>query len=261
MNALDYLRDIFASSNCEFRGLNVWQVTDAGKLTDLYHFILEQQRLGTDGIFREGKRSSYWKNRFYSAAIKNYVEFLVEYRFEEKLDSVCRSHSDGRALSNELIKQRVENIDALIRCDIEKEGKDVEATVKTRLNQNYFRKMVLGNYSHRCCVTGLPIPAILRASHIASWAEDKSNRLNPSNGLCLSATYDAAFDKHLISFDKNYRLLLSPAIETYAGKAYESYFKNLAGNSMSLPKHFLPDVELLRKHREITMEQKHPCDP
>ena len=29
------------------------------------------------------------------------------------------------------------------------------------------------------------------ASHIVEWAKDKANRLNPENGLCLSATYDA----------------------------------------------------------------------
>ena len=42
-----------------------------------------------------------------------------------------------------------------------------------------------------------------------AWAEGEANRLDPENALCLSATYDAAFDRHLISFDEHYRLIVS----------------------------------------------------
>jgi hypothetical protein len=37
------------------------------------------------------------------------------------------------------------------------------------------------------------------ASHIVPWAEDRRNRLNPHNGLCLSAPHDRAFDQGLIT--------------------------------------------------------------
>jgi len=35
-------------------------------------------------------------------------------------------------------------------------------------------------------------------------------RLNVRNGICLSCLHDAAFDCHLISFDEELRLVLSP---------------------------------------------------
>ena len=41
-----------------------------------------------------------------------------------------------------------------------------------------------------------------------AWEEDEANLLN-SEDLCLSAIYDAAFDRHLISFDEHYRLIVS----------------------------------------------------
>ena len=126
------------------------------------------------------------------------------------------------------------------------------AAVKVRVNQDIFRKMVLANYGGKCCVTGLGISAVLQASHISSWKEDAANRLNPENGLCLSATYHEAFDAHLISFDKDYRLLVSKAIKDhYTDAVTKSYFIDREGLKMSLPVKFLPSQKLLEKHREL----------
>ena len=85
-----------------------------------------------------------------------------------------------------------------------------------------------------------------------AWAEDEKNRLNPENGLCLSATYDAAFDRHLISFDEHYRLIVSKAIKDhYPDAVAKSYFIKLEGQKMSLPAKFLPSQALLGKHRDL----------
>ncbi len=93
---------------------------------------------------------------------------------------------------------------------------------------------------------------ILSRHYPRAWAEDEANRLNPENGLCLSATYDTAFDRHLISFDEHYRLIVSKAIKDhYTDAAAKSYFINLEGQKMSLPAKFLPSQALLEKHREL----------
>ena len=110
---------------------------------------------------------------------------------------------------------------------------------------------MLVTYESSCCVTGLNIPGILRASHIVGWAEDEANRLNPANGLCLSATYDAAFDRHLISFDEDYRMILSPSLRQHSGnEAYHQQFELFEGQKISLPKRFCPDQTFLQKHRD-----------
>jgi len=41
---------------------------------------------------------------------------------------------------------------------------------------------------------------LLVASHIVPWRSDPGNRLNPKNGLCLSAIHDRAFDLSMSRF-------------------------------------------------------------
>ena len=65
-------------------------------------------------------------------------------------------------------------------------GETKKSTVEVRLKQSFFRQAVLSSYQARCCMTGLADPRLLVASHIIPWSKDKANRLNPSNGLCLS---------------------------------------------------------------------------
>jgi putative restriction endonuclease len=85
------------------------------------------------------------------------------------------------------------------------EGKTREAIVKSRVNQHFFRKMILASYNSKCCITGLPLEKLLVASHIIPWAKDPKNRLNPQNGLCLNALHDKAFDAGLLTIDESYR--------------------------------------------------------
>lgn len=53
-----------------------------------------------------------------------------------------------------------------------------------------------------CPLTGITDAALLRASHIIPWAacESDAERLDPDNGLLLSALWDAAFDRGLVTF-------------------------------------------------------------
>ena len=66
--------------------------------------------------------------------------------------------------------------------------------VKTRVNLNFFRQVVVANYSGKCALTGIDIPDLLVASHIIPWSKNEKERLNPENGICFSALYDKAFD-------------------------------------------------------------------
>ena len=90
--------------------------------------------------------------------------------------------------------------------------------VKTRVNQNVFRQIVIANYSGKCALTGIDIPDLLFASHIIPWAANEKERLNPASGICLSALYDKAFDKGLMSFDSKYQVVLSSRLKKNSGK-------------------------------------------
>ena len=74
--------------------------------------------------------------------------------------------------------------------------------------------------------------------------------MNPRNGLCLAAHYDRAFDRGLITFDENLRLVLSPAIRRYLpNEALEIEFIHREGHSLRLPDRFAPNPEFIAYHR------------
>lgn len=127
---------------------------------------------------------------------------------------------------------------------------EIDAQVKQRRHQSFFRKAVLGSYGNRCCISGMSIPKLLRASHIVPWSVSEENRLNPSNGLCLAGTYDLAFDQFLITFDEQNRLLIGNTLkEESEDKAVVKTFLDRAGQSLLLPEKNLPRREFLAWHR------------
>ena len=76
--------------------------------------------------------------------------------------------------------------------------------------------------------------------------------MNPENGRCLSATYDADFDKHLISFDNDYRMVVRKEIkEYYTNEVAKTYCRNYEGKQLTLPFLYLPSKKLLEKHRNL----------
>lgn len=126
-----------------------------------------------------------------------------------------------------------------------------ERTVKVRLVQGFFRRMVLAAYQSQCCVSGNPLAELLVASHILPWADHPEHRVNPRNGLCLSRLHDGAFDQGLIAFDDDYRLLLSKRIRDYLTiQAIRDNFACYEGKPMRLPEKFYPDQDFLASHRE-----------
>jgi putative restriction endonuclease len=119
-----------------------------------------------------------------------------------------------------------------------------------RLGQQIFRRMVLVSYDERCCITGIPIPALLTASHIVRWADDRKERLNPRNGLCLAKTQDAAFDRHLITLDEDLRVVLSESLrDHFSSEAVRANFAPYEGKRIEDPHRFAPDQQLLARHR------------
>lgn len=90
---------------------------------------------------------------------------------------------------------------------------EAERLVVQRIGQHVFRPSLLAYWNHRCPMTGVSDPSLLRASHIVPWAEcdDDAHRLDVHNGLLLSALWDAAFDAGKISFADG-AVLFHPAL-------------------------------------------------
>jgi len=80
---------------------------------------------------------------------------------------------------------------------------EAERLVVQRVGQDIFRARLMDYWQSRCPLTGISEPALLRASHIKPWAscDTDAERLDVHNGLLLSALWDAAFDRGLVTFD------------------------------------------------------------
>ena len=108
---------------------------------------------------------------------------------------------------------------------------------------------MLANYSGRCAISGIDIPDLLVASHIIPWSENKEERLNPANGICLSAHFDSAFDKGYLYFDKDFQVVIGPKLKQYATQPYYfNWFKQFEGKQMKLPVKYLPSLDFLEWH-------------
>lgn len=131
-----------------------------------------------------------------------------------------------------------------IDFDYEQAG-ERNGETKQRIGQDFFREMVLTSYRMRCALTGIEDGRLLNASHIVAWKDDPRNRVNPSNGICLNALHDRAFDRHLITFDEDYRLKIAPHVPNVARRELE----RVETGKLELPTRFLPSQEFLEQHR------------
>jgi HNH endonuclease len=97
---------------------------------------------------------------------------------------------------------------------------EAERLVIQRIGQDIFRDALMDYWGGRCPLTGITEPALLRASHIVPWSEcSDARRLDVHNGLLLSALWDAAFDKGLISFGDDGTPRISSSLSESAREA------------------------------------------
>jgi len=118
--------------------------------------------------------------------------------------------------------------------------------VTSRVGQGAYRKRIIHRWEYKCAVTGFDKLDVLIASHILPWASANDNeRLDVHNGILLSPTYDALFDRHLISFENSGKIILSDSIEAQAynkiGVTGQEKINNLSSYNF----------EYLEKHRGV----------
>lgn len=95
---------------------------------------------------------------------------------------------------------------------------EAERLIVQRIGQEVFRARLMDYWQGRCPLTGIADQALLRASHIIPWSEceNDAERLNVHNGILLSALWDAAFDRGLVTFDDAGRPQFSPELSERA---------------------------------------------
>lgn len=144
----------------------------------------------------------------------------------------------------------IEEVSQIEIDDLPKEGKVRTQLVKVRVNQNFFRAMVIASYNNKCCITGLSNKELLVAGHIRPWGVDEKNRMNPQNGLALNALHDKAFEVGLITILPNYKIKVGSILKKSKDESVKSYFLKYDNQSIILPKRFLPAKEFLEYHND-----------
>lgn len=117
-----------------------------------------------------------------------------------------------------------------------------------RMGQGAFRISVTEAYQRQCAVTHEHALPVLEAAHILPVADHGSHSV--SNGILLRADLHILFDRGYITFDENYRLLVSGRLEAewHNGREYLSR----KGQRIALPHDRMdwPSQKRLAVHRE-----------
>lgn len=133
-------------------------------------------------------------------------------------------------------------------------GEERDTVIRQRIGQKFFRSAVINAYEGSCCITGISIPQLLIASHIKPWrcSDIKTERANPSNGLCLNALHDKAFDQGIITIDKEYKIVVSELLKIKSvDESTKAWILSFEGKMIKLPHKFLPDKKFIEYHNDV----------
>ena len=158
---------------------------------------------------------------------------------------------EAEKIIEKLTNKSVENI-YLQPEEVNYSSQDKVKLVKTRINQKFFRSSVLSAYNNTCAITKIKVNEFLVASHIKPWAKDQNNRLNPHNGMCLNSIHDKAFDRGLITIDKDYNIVISNRLKDYYSNQFiDDVFRKYEGQKIMIPSKFEPSLEFLEYHNDV----------
>lgn len=202
---------------------------------DPYH-----QKRGIKGLANPGKNAI----AIYKEFQENWVEML--YRSE-----VLLAEYKNKTIEEEYAEWEDADIELLKT----KKGLDKERLVKTRVNQSLFRRIITKNYSDSCAVCDLNVKNLLVASHILKWSEDKKQRLNPENGLCLCSIHDKAFEFGYLGINGNYQLKISEELAIISEETYFAMFKRHQNQKIRMPDKFHPNSSFLDNHYQNTFRK------
>lgn len=124
---------------------------------------------------------------------------------------------------------------------------ETEETVKQRVGQDVYREALMNYWKGACAVTDCAVVEVLRASHAKPWKDCSSaeERLDVYNGFLLSANLDALFDKGLITFDDDGKIMLSSQLNEQQMKRIGIYTDM---HLRWLDEHHLPYLTYHREH-------------
>jgi putative restriction endonuclease len=134
-------------------------------------------------------------------------DMFVEYiRNLEILHTFGKSQKDFSIL-NEITKNEIIQNNELIDQISIPSRQTVLKTISQKQRDNNFRSKILRAYNYRCAFSGMQLK-LVEAAHIVPVNYEKSTD-ETSNGIALSTLYHRAYDKGLVMFDKQYKIVIN----------------------------------------------------
>lgn len=126
-------------------------------------------------------------------------------------------------------------------------------SVKIRIGQSEFRKLILKRFDNTCCVCGLNIPEFVQGCHIKPWkdcSDEASGDLK--NGICLCVLHHKAFDSGFFTFMNSKKILISSELKYRLKNCPTEYklFFDCNGKYAIWNKENTPSKEYLSYHRK-----------
>ncbi len=165
----------------------------------------------------------------YRGKMYNYITFTNGYK-DKVIDCVYLSENEvligkvrygdmpmNPALFKRLerMKSTEENFSIFLESTSLNDDADVDTTeiiaeIKARKGQQLYRDKLMKLWDGRCALTDVDISDLLVGSHAKAWQYSSDReRLDEYNGFLFEARIDKLFDKYLISFDDEGKILLS----------------------------------------------------
>lgn len=122
---------------------------------------------------------------------------------------------------------------------------EAQAVISRRKGQEKYRQLQIELWDGKCALTGVGVLSLLNGSHAKAWQySNDMERLDPYNGFLFEARIDRLFDKYLISFEDDGRIMIS--------KRLDPDTRNALGldESLKLKQVFPQNLPYLRYHRD-----------
>jgi len=176
--------------------------------------------------------------------------------FEEGLQQVFSF--DWRAYGNPFLfaargARREQVINALISKSTSAE--DRYAITKVRgAAQMFFRETMIRAYNGVCAFSGSTIPEALEAAHILPWRySNTEERLDPGNGILLTAWHHRLFDAGLLRLSEDCTIRVDPQLLASANDFDQAALAAIDGRALRRPTdpNHCPNPALIRKRNEL----------
>jgi 5-methylcytosine-specific restriction protein B len=82
----------------------IWNIQSIETITELYNYVLKEQKVGRNGLFKDETPTSLWANMFYSAALGSYKNFLTHNNLKSPIPNENESPTSKEKIKSIITK-------------------------------------------------------------------------------------------------------------------------------------------------------------